>query len=284
MNRLVFEDEKKNALRLSDYETFEGTTTFNQLAAKFVLEGEETYWIKGRKFVVKKGEYLVGNNKMLTEISIKNPTKGLCIDISTHIISEIASTFFDNADLNDFLTSENLLTHKYKSNHTSFGLKINQIAQHLDVAFDRTSLLNTEFFYSVGESIVMDQALVFKELYRLPFKKQEVNEEHYRRLTDARNYLDDLFLTHVTVDLLAEKACMSIYNFLRLFKLTFGITPYHYLLQKRLLHAKNLILQGTSIQEVALHCLFADTASFSKAFKQTFGCAPSTLLPKKSNF
>lgn len=284
MNRLVFEDEKENALRISTFDSFDGTTSFKQLAAKFVLEGEETYFAKGRKFVVKKGEYLIGNNHALTEIKINEPTKGLCIDISTEIISEIALTFFENTDVNEFLTSDNLLTNKYKSNHTTFGLKINAVAHLLSNTFNSHSLLNSEFFYSVGESIVLDQALVFKELYRLPFKKQEVNEEHYRRLTEAKSVIDDAFLTDIHIETLASLALMTKYNFLRFFKLTFGVTPYHYLLQKRLFYGKQLVEKGTPIQEVAIMCRFADTASFSKAFKQNFGVAPSKLTLKKSNF
>jgi AraC-like DNA-binding protein len=62
-----------------------------------------------------------------------------------------------------------------------------------------------------------------------------------------------------------------------LFKTTFGISPYQYVVQKRLVYARNCLQNGMIISDVAIKTGFADTPSFSKAFKKFFGIAPTKL-------
>ena len=56
-----------------------------------------------------------------------------------------------------------------------------------------SELLNDEFFLSLGESIVIDLSLVFQQLSKLEYKKPFAKEEVFRKLTDAKNLIDDCF-------------------------------------------------------------------------------------------
>jgi len=70
---------------------------------------------------------------------------------------------------------------------------------------------------------------------------------------------------------------MSKFSFIRLFKLSFGLSPYQYIRQKRLFRAESLFQKGKPIFEVAHETCFADTPLFSKAFKLHFGYSPSRM-------
>ena len=52
------------------------------------------------------------------------------------------------------------------------------------------------------------------------------------------------------------------------------MTPHQYILSQRLNHAKELLLQGENIAEVALHCGFSDQSHLYKYFKEVFGISP----------
>lgn len=277
MNKDIYKDKNSNAIRVSEVNKFTGEVHFSNVAAKFVLEGKETYIVNNKKFQVKKGEYIIGNNNQLSEVNINENTVGLCIDISNDIISEIIQTVFENPDLQEFLLTDNFLINKYNSERTNLGLKINQLSKEL-IMQNNSGLLSSELFYSIGENIVHDQALIFEQLSRLNYKKQEVSEEVFRNLLNTKNYIDDCFLNPISIDDLVGVSLISKYAFIRQFKMTFGITPYHYILQKRLNYAKQKLLSGSKIIDLVVETNFADTPSFSKAFKAHFGMSPSKVV------
>ena len=75
---------------------------------------------------------------------------------------------------------------------------------------------------------------------------------------------------------LAARANMSVNAFIRKFTGEMGKAPQLYYLERRLLHAANL-LQHTSqsIEEIAAACGFCDRSYFSRRFKAYFGTAPA---------
>jgi AraC-like DNA-binding protein len=81
---------------------------------------------------------------------------------------------------------------------------------------------------------------------------------------------------------MAVEIGISKYHFIRVFKSAFGISPYQYQKRKRLELAKLDLLNGEEILFTAIRYSFADTPSFSKAFKQQFGLTPGAI--RKSNF
>lgn len=276
MNKNLYTDELNNSIRFSEYRNYEGETNFSNVAAKFVVRGKESYIINDKKFQVKQGEYIIGNNDQLSEVSISENTVGLCIDISNEIISEILELGYENPDLKEFILTDKFLINKYNSEHTNLGYKLKQLSASV-LSHAGESLLCNELFYSVGESIVHDQALVFEQFSKLNFKKQIVNEEIFRSLLTTKHFMDESFLEVLNLGDLTQVAHISKYAFIRLFKTTFGITPYHYILAKRLIYAKSQLVNGETIFDVAIKSGFADTPSFSKAFKQHFGIAPSQI-------
>lgn len=273
----IYTDKNNNSIRVSKLNKYSGEVHFSNIAAKFVLEGKETYVVNNKKFQVETGQYIIGNNNQLSEIEINENTLGLCIDISNDIISEILETVFENPDLKEFLLTDDFLINKYNSERTNLGLKINQLSKEL-LSVNSANLLSSELFYSIGENIVNDQALIFEQLSKLNYKKQEVSEEVFRNLLHSKHFIDESYLKPINLDDLVSISHISKYAFIRQFKMTFGITPYHYIVQKRLNYAKQKLLSGSKIIDLAIETNFADTPSFSKAFKAHFGVSPSKIL------
>ena len=74
---------------------------------------------------------------------------------------------------------------------------------------------------------------------------------------------------------LAELVQLSLHHFCRAFKQSFGIPAHQYQVQRRMEVAKLLLADRTmSVTDIALSLGYAQTSSFSKAFRKTTGWTP----------
>lgn len=283
MNRTLYRDEDQNAIRISSLEKFEGDLAFSGLAAKFVVSGQETYHIKGRKYKVEKGEYILGNSGTIAAIEIngREDTRGLCVDVSEKLIVEVAECHFTNApDINEFLLSDQFLVNRYNAKNTNLGYALSEISRKISRGEFRDELLNTELFYSIAESIVTDQQMIFEQYSKLDYKKPETKESLFRQLLEARAYMDEHLTEDIHLDVIARHAFISKYHFIRLFKATFSLSPYQYILRRRMELAKVNLAEGLTVQDTAYALGYPDVPSFSKAFKAAYGITPSAVRLK----
>ncbi len=280
MNKTIYTDKEKNEIRFSRVAKIEAEMPFAGIGVKYVASGEEIYYANKKKYIVKEGEYIIGSDftSAVVQINRKDPVVGLCIDVSSQIIAEVAD--FHNlggTDLREFLLSEQFFVNKYRAANTSLGYTLGEINRCIAAGTITNLLQQNELFYSLAESIVTDQRFVFDHLHKMDFRKVLTNEEVLRALLLAKEFMDVSFLEDLSLEQISLKAGISKYHFLRLFKNTFGISPYQYLKKKRLTQARISLLNGQSIQEVIYNFGFADSQSFSKAFKQEFGLPPSSI-------
>ncbi len=91
------------------------------------------------------------------------------------------------------------------------------------------------------------------------------------------SYINENLNRELTVDELAERAFLSKYHFMRLFKAQTGETVHAYVRQKRLLYAARLIREGTPANKAAADSGFADYSTFHRAFRESFGISPGEL-------
>ena len=105
-----------------------------------------------------------------------------------------------------------------------------------------------------------------------------VGEKQYDlKLSGVLTYINEHLTEELTVELLAEKAYLSRYHFMRLFKAQTGSTVHAYVRQKRLMYASRLIREGTPAVRAAAESGFGDYSAFHRAFTETFGISPGKM-------
>ena len=97
------------------------------------------------------------------------------------------------------------------------------------------------------------------------------------KIQQVLSYINEHLHEELTVDQLAERAYLSKYHFMRLFKAQTGSTVHAYVRQKRLLHAARLIREGVSVGKAAADSGFGDYTAFHRAFRESFGISPGSL-------
>lgn len=96
----------------------------------------------------------------------------------------------------------------------------------------------------------------------------------YRRIVEAKLFIDQHFAEKIDLDNIASQASFSKYHFLRLFKGAYGKSPHQYLTQVRIAHARQLLSNGVSIAETCEASGFESVPSFTQLFKKYVGETP----------
>lgn len=102
---------------------------------------------------------------------------------------------------------------------------------------------------------------------------------HYKKMEDARAYIQANFRGNINVEVLAERLGFSSSYFRKLFKDAYGMAPMQYIISLRIHTAQDLLLSGeVNITEAASLCGFDDIYYFSTLFKKQTGLSPSQYM------
>ena len=88
------------------------------------------------------------------------------------------------------------------------------------------------------------------------------------------HYINEHYSESLTLDQLAEQFFISKYHLLRKFDAQVGTTVHRYILQKRLMNAKQLLAGGVPPNGVCQSGGFGDYANFYRAFRAEYGTTP----------
>ncbi len=87
-------------------------------------------------------------------------------------------------------------------------------------------------------------------------------------------YINNHFSEELTLDSLAGRFFISKYHLSREFGRIVGIPVHRYIIQKRLVVAKQMLSEGRSSTMVYQHCGFGDYSNFYRAFRNEYGISP----------
>jgi len=287
-----------------------GTTTFNHdlpgLSANAVIYAytTEKYFYPGHRtpylFVtnyLNKGNYLL-NGKHI-QISDKcfyflNEDDELEINFSKaeplQTLLILLTEKFVKASLHCITSShEKLLEAGDKNAHNDF--KIPSVPFTLSkIVRDKISLvlqkttgrdeLEIILFDLISEFAILNNDTA-KQLKKINAVKRSTQQELYKRLFLAREFINDNAFENLTISQTARQVCLDKFHFLSSFKRLFGITPHQYLTEIKLQKAHYLLKdKQCSVSEVCFTVGFESIGSFSNLFRKRFRVPPSALLNK----
>lgn len=97
-------------------------------------------------------------------------------------------------------------------------------------------------------------------------------------VSKARARIDEDPSTQVSLAELAALSGVSRYQIVRAFARELGVTPYAYVIQRRVRLARQLLVNGATLVDAALRAGFADQSHLTRAFVRQFGIPPGRYL------
>lgn len=97
----------------------------------------------------------------------------------------------------------------------------------------------------------------------------------YRRVVQAKLFMDSHYLEKINLDEIADEAAFSRYHFIRLFRLAYQKTPHQYLTSLRIDEAERLMQkENNNIQDICFAVGFESIGTFTTLFKRVTGFSP----------
>ena len=104
----------------------------------------------------------------------------------------------------------------------------------------------------------------------------------HRAVRQVREYIETYYAENISLQQLAKLVNLNQFHLADVFCKEVGLPPHAYLNQVRIQRAKQLILSGESIAQVAHDTGFVDQSHLTRRFKRIVGCTPGRLLRYQS--
>ena len=235
----------------------------------FFLSGNVQYNIESRSYLLTPGDVL-----LISPMELHQPMFG-----SEHREYERIVLWIDKQFLEGFILSGQNLTACFDTTvpgHTNLLRPEGVARQYLTFLLENLMVeVDSEDPYSDMAALSL-LAQVLVALNRLA--KQSAGEENKSgqdaTVYSVLSYINEHYSENLTLDDLANKFFISKYHLSREFQRLVGTSVHRYIVQKRLVMAKQMLSEGKPSSEVYQHCGFGDYSNFFRAFKAEYQISP----------
>lgn len=219
---------------------------------EYIIKGEGTIRINGQEFNASSGDIYIlpkGHDHLYFS-NAKNPW--------TKIWFNIKGSLIDN------------LMQVYKLNNIYYikNLDLKELFYKMFFEVQQTN--------ETTEQIFRKASIIFHEILLKIYSKVEICKTIENEIAfQLKQYMDNHIESNLSIKTLANYVFRSPSQTIRIFKKEYGVTPYNYLLSKKIETAKLLLINtNMPIKQIAVKLKFADEHYFSNFFKSKTGISP----------
>ena len=140
---------------------------------------------------------------------------------------------------------------------------------------------STQFGSAMAADTLMIQSLVMlNRLAERGGRGAELRDRSGSVVGNVLAFINEHYSEDLSLDLLANRFFISKYHLSREFNRLVGTSVYRYIIQKRLVMAKQMLGEGIPSSEVYQHCGFGDYSNFYRAFRAEYQISPKEYVAK----
>ena len=240
----------------------------------YFIGGSVEYSVEGRTYELKSGDLLLINPLELHQPRIapdQQDYERIVLWINKNYLSELC---FNKTSLTRCFDSS-------QPDHTNL-LRPTKIQQsYISAMLDELITENTSDGYAVE---IASEAILLRflvELNRLTIDSSSAlrkDEASSSIIPDVLEYINKHFCEKLTLNEIADEFFVSKYYLSHAFNNVVGTRVHRYIVLKRLIHAKQMLLSGIKSTTAATNCGFNDYAGFYRAFTAEYGVTPTEFV------
>ncbi|WP_413667063.1 helix-turn-helix transcriptional regulator [Mucilaginibacter sp. Mucisp86] len=260
----------------------QGPQYTSDLSLRFVLSGNERYDIGRRHLSIYPDSFLILNRgtQYSTDTDLDQQVQSFAINFDQQFLQDFKDcwTFGDDNLLNKGYGNSKAQPEFNETIYPFAGdIKYNvfHLKQHLDNGMQDEMLINEYLHHTLINYFHIYNDEICRKAEKLDFLNQGTRVEILRRLNLAKEYLYSNYNQNISLEDLAEHACLSVNHLLRTFKQAFGLTPHQFLIQLRLKRSL-MLLKDTRypVNEVVGMVGFECPSSFIRLFRTHYKITP----------
>ncbi len=233
----------------------------------YLLDGQVEYWVDGRIIRMEPGDLLLINPQEL-----HRPLVGSDSDRYERIVLWINKEYLEH-----LTTGKSKLSSCFDQ---SLPNRICPADAERPILKARMHELVHEYYSRDFGSRLCAQGLFLQlmvQLNRLAFRTEDPEGETQQLsalVQKTMSYIRENISTPLSLEEIAGHLYVSKYHLSHAFSREVGVSLYRYIMLRRLLLARQLLLAGQGAGQVSISCGFSDYASFYRAFKAEYGVSP----------
>lgn len=260
-----------------DHRSFTATT--ENFSIRFVLSGNEICSIGRRQLSLHNDSFIILNKgtQYASSSDSRLPVHVFSIEFDDDFLNDFKASFF-NGKRNTLFDHELSV---YTLRETIYPLKddlrlnIAGLKNLLENGITDDRIINDYLQRCLLDCYRIYNEEVYLKAQKLNFLNSNTRLEILRRLHLAKEYLYANYDKNVSLESLANYACLSVNHLLRTFKLAYNQSPHQFLIQIRLQRAQ-LLLEKTEypVYEIVNMVGFKCTSSFIRLFRNRYQTTP----------
>lgn len=277
MKRKIHEFFTRKHMLSSDYEIFHFLNTdvpfqylHNHDFYEFYLylSGDVTYLIEGKSYNLKSGDIVLINTRELHRAvinSMKMPYERIVLWINKSFLNELSTPETDLTQCFENVEKANVIRADFQI--------------HQNVRAQLSKLLELENYKGLGKDLLYKAYIIelIIQLNNLVLSHKsdfDIDVTKSSLIDGIVEYINNHINEELTIDELSKEFYLSKFHLSREFKKYTGTTIHRYIVQKKLIQAKELILKNYPINSVYKQSGFGDYSNFFRAFKNEYSISP----------
>lgn len=234
------------------------------------ISGSVEYHIEGKSYKLESHDILLVNKG-----EIHRPFVDASVPYERYVFYISDDFLLDHSEQGSDLTVCFELTRKEHSNVIRLSPSDSRILFETVKLLEETE--NEENYAKEMYSRILFLKLLI-ELNRNCISNHEVfhkTARYDKKVVEMIHYINEHLAENLSIEALSADFYLSKYHMMRKFKEETGYSMHQYILEKRILAARNLILAGMAANAASIECGFKDYSTFSRAYKKLLGHLPS---------
>ena len=235
----------------------------------FLLGGNVAYWVEGRIIRLEPGDLLF-INPMELHRPLPDPAQPVC----ERFVLWVNKDFLESLS-----TPQVCLNGCFDTNQPRHSHLIRPASAERAVLTAKMGELVRESYGKDFGSSLSAQGIFLQlmvQLNRLARRTdgQQEEEQLSPLVESAMHCIGENLSASLSLEEIAGKLFVSKYHLSHAFSREVGVSVYRYIMLRRLMLARQLLLAGESAGQVCRSCGFSDYTSFYRAFKSEYGISP----------